>query len=100
MIATSDFLVSLICLVHFEFGNSLDFRVAFAPIAWKISSKSFGNEFAQVVILPAPRHITRSPGSATAATCEGSSCSSLRGALDNIYEVEFLQLSDLCQNCL
>ena len=53
MIATSDFLVSLICLVHFEFGNSLDFRVAFAPIVWKISSKSFGNEFAQVVILPA-----------------------------------------------
>ena len=65
--------------MHFEFGNSLDFRVAFAPIVWKISSKSFGNEFAQVVILPAPRHITRSPGSATAATCEGSSCSSLRG---------------------
>ena len=70
MIATSDFLVSLIRLVHFEFGNSWASVQTLAPIAWKISSKSFGNEFAQVVILPAPRHITRSPGSATAATCE------------------------------
>ena len=79
MIAASDFLVSLIRLVYFEFGNSSGFRAELAPVAWKISSKSFGNEFAQMVILPAPRHITRSPGSATAATCEGSSCSFLRG---------------------